>query len=339
MVLTFGGAKDAASALAMVKGLQSHFKAGLLPLCEKFSCGPYFQSATWLRQDGRHGGGERFFAVENQLMNRGSINVSQVHYEDEPSKSLESATALSAIIHPENPHAPSVHLHISWTKMKKRPGTWRLMADLNPAIPKPRDTEEFSSTLAQCCPDLYGLGTAQGDQYFFIPILDRHRGVCHFYLEEFYTKDQTLDLNLAQTFGQSMIDCYCEILQRACLHNAEASPQDYNAQRSYHSLYFLQVLTLDRGTTSGLLVHDENDTGIMGSLPALVDKSLLESWVTLQPKPQDQLLKNLLSELPDMDPCPVDDSTKTKLAGVVRAHYKKHPEALNLQAQSPNRVT
>jgi len=35
--------------------------------------------------------------------------------------------------------------------------------------------------------------------------------------------------------------------------------------------------TADRGTTSGLLVHDENDVGILGSLPSHVDKKLLES--------------------------------------------------------------
>ena len=44
-------------------------------------------------------------------------------------------------------------------------------------------------------------------------------------------------------------------------------------QLAYHTLYFFQVLTLDRGTTSGLLVHDQNDLGIMGSLPAWVDRA------------------------------------------------------------------
>ena len=38
-----------------------------------------------------------------------------------------------------------------------------------------------------------------------------------------------------------------------------------------HSLFF-QVLTLDRGTTHGLLAHGDNDVGTLGSLPNFVSK-------------------------------------------------------------------
>ena len=47
---------------------------------------------------------------------------------------------------------------------------------------------------------------------------------------------------------------------------------------------------MDRGTTAGLLVHEQNDMGILGSLPPQVDKNLLSSWGSRLTTPQDVLL-------------------------------------------------
>ena len=110
---------------------------------------------------------------------------------------------------------------------------------------------------------------------------------------------------------------------------------EQRAQLSYHTVYFFQVLTLDRGTTSGLLVHSQNDVGIMGSLPSHVDRALLRSWAAKVAAPQDALVHALVDVLPETDdatPCPVDDRTRQRLAQTVRAHYQAHPEALNMQA-------
>ena len=100
----------------------------------------------------------------------------------------------------------------------------------------------------------------------------------------------------------------------------------------YHTLYLFQVLTLDRGTTSGLLSHDQNDVGIMGSIPSHINRTLLESWKALMPEPQDELVQALLNVLPQEVPTPVDSEIKKALANAVRAHYKKFPEALAMQA-------
>ena len=82
----------------------------------------------------------------------------------------------------------------------------------------------------------------------------------------------------AELFGKGVIDSYLEILQSALATYPDADDAARAEQLAYHTLYLFQVLTLDRGTTSGLLVHDQNDLGIMGSLPARVDRDLLASW-------------------------------------------------------------
>ncbi len=290
-----------------------------------------FEAAEWLRDDGRHGGGLRFGIADSEWLGRASVNVSQVHYDDEPDRKLGSATALSSIVHPAHPRAPSMHIHISWTELKNGDGYWRIMADLNPSIPNPAQTERFAEHLRRAAPGEFDEAVEQGNRYFFIPALGRHRGVAHFYLENFNSGDFDADLALAQRVGEAAIDGYLSLIEEPC---PSATDADRAAQLAYHTLYFFQVLTLDRGTTAGLLVHNQNDVGILGSLPPCIDKNLLASWRSRMEPPQDKLLESILAALPASGTCIIDDGTKQKLADAVRAHYKRNPEALDLQSSA-----
>jgi len=326
---------SAARALALVSTLQQRFVHGLEKIAREQQSPQRFSDVEWLRDGGAHGGGVRFETADGDLFGRGSVNVSQVHYDDMPEKKLASANAISTIIHPVHPLAPSVHIHISWTEMKNGAGYWRMMADLNPSNEIEADTRAFFSALNKAAPDQFDEAKAQGERYFYIPVLGRHRGVAHFYLENFNSGHAAADLALAQNVGEAAIDSYLAILNHALNTAPDASPQQQANQLAYHSLYFFQVLTLDRGTTTGLLVHDQNDVGIMGSLPARVDRNLLASWVEKMPAPQDVLLEKLIAALPgspETPVCRVDEAAKQKLAAVVRAHYHAHPQAIAMQA-------
>ncbi len=316
--------KQAAQALALVESLQTRFVQSLEGRGRKS-----FIAAEWLRDEGCHGGGVRYGIADSDLFGRASVNVSQVQYDDEPERKLGSASAVSAIVHPAHPRAPSVHIHISWTELKDGTGYWRIMADLNPAIPNPEQTERFVEGLRQAAPSEFDAAMEQGNRYFFIPTLGRHRGVAHFYLENLNSGDFAADIALAQRVGEAAIDGYMELLQEPC---APATEEGVAAQLAYHTLYFFQVLTLDRGTTAGLLIHKQNDVGILGSLPPKIDKNLLASWRSRMEPPQDRLLDALLSALPRAGTCKVDDEVKQRLADAVRTHYQTHPEALDLQA-------
>jgi coproporphyrinogen III oxidase len=204
------------------------------------------------------------------------------------------------------------------------------MADLNPSNDDAAQKAAFVSSLRTAAPSLYDAASAQGDRYFFIPALARHRGITHFYVESFSSGDFEADRALAARLGTSTIDTYVELVRTA--QSSTPSDEARAKQLAYHTLYFFQVLTLDRGTTSGLLVHDQNDVGIMGSLPAWVDRALLASWLPRMPKPQDALLEGLLATLPKENPAHVTDEVRAALAAVVRRHYRAHPEAMALQA-------
>jgi coproporphyrinogen III oxidase len=324
--------KTAATAYNMILELQSHFVAELEKVCGTKTGTTSFQEVTWFRDQGIHGGGRRMVATNSDIFNRASINTSQVHYDDAPAKPLGSANALSAIVHPRFPLAPSVHIHISWTELKSGRGYWRIMADLNPSIENQEAKATFDQCMQKAAPSYFENAKSQGERYFFIPVLNRHRGVSHFYLEDFGTNDAAADFSFARSFGKSVITCYANIIHDIISKKTPATSELIEKQLAYHTLYLFQVLTLDRGTTAGLLVHSENDLGILGSLPAYINRSLLVDWKNKMPEPQDKLVENLLAALPNMTPCPIGDDEKQKLASAVRKHYQTHPKALELQA-------
>jgi coproporphyrinogen III oxidase len=315
---------SAVRALALVEHLQTRFRDGL----ERIS-GETLTRVAWKRDAGLHGGGARYQTGLTPTFDRVAINVSQVHYEDLPERALASASALSTIIHPRNPRAPSVHAHFSFTELKSGAGTWRLMADLNPALPVTEDTARFAAALRAAAPVEFDAARAQGDRYFEIPALGRTRGVFHFYLEGHTTGDEATDRDFTRQVGEAALDAYVALLTDAV--DRPFDPADPALQRAYHTLYFFQVLTLDRGTTSGLLVHDQNDAGIMGSLPSHIDRALLASWADRVEPLQRPLVEALVAAVPADGA--VDSATRLALAAAVRAFYIAHPKALHLQAR------
>ncbi len=325
---------EAKLANELVKRLQDYFVKKLNAISAEFGEAKEFKALTWLRDEGSHGGGVRFEAQDETLFNRASVNISQVHYDDDPTKNLSSATAISCIIHPRNPHAPSMHMHFSWTQLRGETGYWRLMADLNPSLlPSQTAKETFDAMLANSAGNLYlEEGLAQGERYFNIPALGRTRGVSHFYLEDFNSGDFDADKSYVEQFAKKVVDAYVSIVSKALEEKKTYTSEEQAKQLDYHTLYLFQVLTLDRGTTSGLLVHNQNDVGIMGSIPSHINRDLLTSWIAKMPKPQDKLLEALIDALPKQNPSPIDIETKKRLADVVRRHYADHPEALSQQA-------
>lgn len=315
----------------IVTQLQSHFVDALNDLSHTLGSDKPFSLVEWFRDEGTHGGGVRYEAVDEQLFNRGSVNYSQVHYDDDDTKKLSSATAISTIIHPQNPLVPSMHMHISWIQMRDGSGYWRIMADLNPSNPDASDAQQFENMLQEVGGSYYEEGIAQGNRYFYIPALDRYRGISHFYLENFNSGNEIGNQNFALSFGKKVIDTYISIVRNAIQERKNYDEVVKSNQLHYHTLYLLQVLTLDRGTTSGLFIHDQNDVGIMGSLPSHVDKTLLQFWVGRLNGVQNNLLQAIVDTLGEGEIVLVDEKIKSALANVVRQHYEQHPQAIALQ--------
>ncbi|WP_298941297.1 coproporphyrinogen III oxidase [uncultured Psychromonas sp.] len=312
----FATSDEAQFALTQLSKIQYYFVEKL----EKLSTGTSFKSVEWLRDNGSHGGGKRFEASTNTVFNRASVNVSQVQYEDRPDKAFLSATALSTIIHPQHPLAPSIHIHVSWTELKNGKQYWRLMADLNPAVEDESDNALFNRMLQKVSGEWFDSGIEQGDQYFYIPALNKHRGVSHFYLEGFTGNAQTPKA-FSIDFATEVIDCYIALLTEKFSRLPPPSDIELQQQLDYHTLYFYQVLTLDKGTTAGLLIHNQNDVGTLGSLPAYINRDLLASWVAKSDEAQQPLVQALVDLLPKQKSVHVTPEIKANIALAIRQHY------------------
>ncbi|MCJ8313195.1 MAG: coproporphyrinogen III oxidase [Saccharospirillaceae bacterium] len=323
----------AVKSYAIIEHLQAYFVAGLTQKGKQLKTDfVQFKPVEWLRDQGIHGGGCRMMATD-ALFNRASVNLSQVFYEDKPEKPLNSATAISTIIHPAHPLSPSMHMHISFTEHKNGKGYWRLMADLNPSNEDNKYKTQFENAIKQTTDDLFEFAQKQGNEYFFIPALKRHRGISHFYLEQHDSGDWTVDSALAIKFGESVIDTYCDIFYQSNFEQRLATLKEQRKQLDYHSLYFLQVLTLDRGTTSGLLAHNQNDVGTLGSIPSTIDTILLKKWIDILPEAQQPLMFGLLSVLDESEHCLIGNKQKQDLVDQLRIFYKSYPQAINFQAK------
>lgn len=328
--MIYAKSSAAKKALSVAQNLQKYFVTQLNSISQKYGKSKDFEAVEWLRDAGAHGGGVRFEARDESLFNAASVNVSQVHYDDIPSKNLNSASAISTIIHPKNPNIPSIHMHISFTELREGKSYWRIMADLNPSVRNDNDARDFDAALQMYAKDKYEEAKQQGDKYFYIPALKRHRGIVHFYLENYFTENEENDIAYAKAFGIGVINAYTQIFENALQRNDEIMLQQIEAQLRYHTVYLFQVLTLDRGTTSGLLIHDQNDVGIMGSLPSRIDRGLLESFSKLVDEPQNYLVEKIVDAI--QDDGVVDVKVKQRLANVVREHYRQYPESLKFQA-------
>ncbi|HEY5716425.1 MAG TPA: coproporphyrinogen III oxidase, partial [Psychromonas sp.] len=211
-----------------------------------------------------------------------------------------------------------------WTELKNKRHYWRLMADLNPAIADQQEIGKFDLCLKETTGKYYRQGRLLGDDYFYIQALQCSRGASHFYLEGF-NPEEINACDFAKQFGESVIQCYCDILAQKLLSCAPPTPGQLKSQLNYHTLYFYQVLTLDKGTTAGLLVHNQNDIGTLGSLPSHINRVLLASWVDKTPAPQDKLIKRFLKILPEQDICFISGPLKMQIAEQIRAHYQEFP--------------
>ncbi|MDP7537815.1 MAG: coproporphyrinogen III oxidase [Methylococcales bacterium] len=326
---------DSINAYALVRVLQFRLLNGLTDIARNHdSEHPPFSAIEWLRDTGVHGGGIRYSISNSSFFNQASMNVSQVHFDDSPMISLGSVTAISVIIHPLNPFTPSLHFHICWTESKFGQGTWRLMFDLNPSIENRWAKSLFIETLKEAAPEQYEEAKSIGDKYFYIPALRRHRGVAHFFLEDFKLKQNSTETGLAERLGKSVIDCYFDIVEKTSNKFISPKAEDFERQLYFHSVYFFQVLTLDRGTMAGLIVHDQNDLGVLASLPYWVSKPTLEAFLEKMDGHKKELFQIILSVLPDQARCEITDFIRQKIANKLRNYYLLNPRLLRELAKS-----
>lgn len=275
-----------------------------------------FHTDTWQR--GEDGGGGQTMVLQNgTTFEKGGVNISVVHGSLPPQAitrmkadhrnltagaggSLDFfACGLSLVIHPHNPHAPTVHLNYRYFETvdpeTKKLSTWWFGggSDLTPSYLYEEDARHFhkqhKDALDKFDPELYPKWKKWCDEYFFIKHRNETRGVGGIFFDDFDSKDPNEILKIVEALFDAFIPAYLPLVEKHM--NDDFTPEQKQWQQIRRGRYVEFNLVLDRGTQFGLQTPGSRIESILISLPATA------TWVyDHHPEPgseEDKLLQVL----------------------------------------------
>ncbi len=246
-----------------------------------------FDEDRWTRDGG--GGGRSCVIQEGDVFEKGGVNVSCVHGElsetfaaQLPGTGREFvATGLSLVIHPRNPHVPTVHANFRY--LEKGPKGDRVAwfgggADLTPWVLYDEDAVHFHRHWRELCQRHpvadYPRFKKACDEYFFLPHRGEARGIGGIFFDYLglgVPPGTPADLaeveRLARDGTDSFLEAYLPIVERRRATPFTDSERQWQLVRRGRYVEF--NLVYDRGTVFGLKTGGRIESILM-SLPSLV---------------------------------------------------------------------
>lgn len=253
--------------------------------------GQRFRTDAWDRPEG--GGGMTCFIEDGAVFERGGVNFSHVMGERlPPSASAQrpelsgrawEAMGVSLILHPRNPHVPTVHMNVRFFVAEKAgsaPVWWFGGGmDLTPYYGYEEDARHFHAcchkALASFGGAYYPKYKAWCDDYFFLKHRNEPRGVGGIFFDDLNgdsllapAKDAFAHcFALTQSVADHFLPAYVPIVQRRAATPYGAREREFQAYR--RSRYVEFNLVWDRGTLFGLQSGGRTES-ILLSLPPRV---------------------------------------------------------------------
>jgi coproporphyrinogen III oxidase len=260
-------------AVEFLQGFQDRLCAGL----EQHD-GSRFREDTWVRPEG---GGGRSRVLENGgVFEKAGVNFSEVFGEFSPEFAKQipgdglsfQATGVSWVLHPRNPHVPTVHGNFRFLTHGNK--SWfGGGADLTPYYPVIEDVVHFHKVWKGVCtkhaPHVdYAKLKHECDTYFYLPHRKECRGVGGIFFDYF---DAGGDMETAFAFvkeaADSFLNAYGPIVARR--KDTPYSPEQREFQEYRRGRYVEFNLIYDRGTIFGLKTNGRTESILM-SLPPVV---------------------------------------------------------------------
>ena len=245
-----------------------------------------FRTDAWERgpESSIHtGGGVTRVLEQGRIFERAGVNFSDVAgtftegmAQAMPGSSREfRASGVSLVLHPRNPHAPTVHANFRVIRRGSAESPEKLWfgggADLTPYILYEDDARDFHRNWRDVCgrhPHVadYAAMKRACDEYFYLPHRSESRGVGGIFFD-YLDLDSDSVLSFVDEAGHSFVDSYTQILARRT-----ALPYT-NRERQFQLLrrgrYVEFNLVYDRGTQFGLRTGGRTESILMSLPPAV----------------------------------------------------------------------
>ncbi|MEE8498245.1 MAG: oxygen-dependent coproporphyrinogen oxidase [Acidimicrobiia bacterium] len=248
-------------------------------LCSRFEAvdgTATFGVERWERPGG--GGGITRVLQGDGPLEKAAINVSAV-WGPVPSQLSDAmaagaseffATGISMILHPRNPHAPTVHANLRYLETDAVTAWFGGGMDLTPYYLYEDDAIWFHRTIRDCCDRHavadYPAWKQRCDEYFFLPHRDEARGIGGIFYDHLTEDLDAVDI-FQRDFGATIGDAYVPILERRIDTPYAADEERWHLQRRGRYVEF--NLAIDRGTRFGLETGARTES-VLASLPPRV---------------------------------------------------------------------
>lgn len=207
------------------------------------------------------------------------------------------ATAISVIVHPRNPYAPTTHLNLRMFLIvaDRHEPVWHFGGgfDLTPFYGFEEDAVHFhKSAQAACLPfgeELYPRLKKRCDEYFFLPHRQEARGIGGLFFDDWREGGFEQSLAFVKSVGEHFLEAYLPLLERRKDMSYGRKERDFQLYRRGRYAEF--NLVVDRGTRYGLQSGRRIES-VLASLPPKV--SWKYDW---QPEPgssEERLYRDFL---------------------------------------------
>ncbi len=164
------------------------------------------------------------------------------------------ATAISMIVHPRNPYAPTFHANLRFFLVAG--GHWHFGGgfDLTPYYPFAEDVLHWHQTAEQACrpfgKHLYPRFKQWCDEYFYLPHRAEPRGVGGLFLDDWNEGGFDNSLALITSIGDHILPAYLPIFRKRMATPYGQREREFQLYRRGRYAEF--NLAIDRGTRYGL---------------------------------------------------------------------------------------
>ncbi|KAG8509544.1 Oxygen-dependent coproporphyrinogen-III oxidase, mitochondrial [Galemys pyrenaicus] len=203
----------------------------------------------------------------------GGARFSVDRWERKEGKLPFCAMGVSSVIHPKNPHAPTIHFNYRYFEVEEADGNKQWWfgggCDLTPTYLNQEDAVHFHRTLKEACdkhgPDLYPKFKKWCDEYFFIAHRGERRGIGGIFFDDLDSPSKEEVFRFVQSCAQAVVPSYIPLVKKHC--NDSFTPQEKLWQQLRRGRYVEFNLLYDRGTKFGLFTPGSRIESILMSLP------------------------------------------------------------------------